>query len=37
MTEQPADDPFLDCKLNPKAILGTHTFEDVGSVEILSK
>jgi hypothetical protein len=29
MTEQPADDPFLDCKLNPKAILGTHTFEDV--------
>ena len=29
MTEQPADDPFHDCELNPKAILGTHTFEDV--------
>ena len=23
------DDPFHDCELDPKAILGTHTFEDV--------
>ena len=23
------DDPFHDCELDPEAILGTHTFEDV--------
>ena len=23
------DDPFHDCELDPKAILGTHTFEDI--------
>ncbi|QLG29958.1 hypothetical protein HUG10_20390 (plasmid) [Halorarum halophilum] len=29
MTTQGDDDPFHDCELNPEAILGTHTFEDV--------
>lgn len=29
MTEQPTDDPFDDCELDPDAILGTQTFEDV--------
>ena len=23
------DDPFHDCELDPEAILGTHTFEDI--------
>jgi len=25
----PDDDPFHDCELDPEAVLGTHTFEDV--------
>ena len=29
MPEKPDDDPFHDCELDPGAILGTHTFEDV--------
>ena len=29
MFEQPADDPFKDCELEPEAILGTQTFEDI--------
>lgn len=29
MSELPADDPFHDCKLDPDAVLGTRTFEDV--------
>jgi hypothetical protein len=29
MTQEAADDPFDDCDLDPDAILGTHTFEDV--------
>jgi hypothetical protein len=29
MSEKPDDDPFHDCELDPDAILGTHTFEDV--------
>lgn len=29
MTEQSADDPFHDCELDPDAVLGTCTFEDV--------
>jgi hypothetical protein len=29
MTEELADDPFHDCELDPDAILGTQTFEDV--------
>jgi hypothetical protein len=29
MTEQSADDPFHDCELDPDAVLGTRTFEDV--------
>src|SRR6056297_2384839 len=29
MTDETADDFFDDCELDPKAILGTHTFEDV--------
>ena len=29
MTQEAADDPFDNCELDPDAILGTHTFEDV--------
>jgi hypothetical protein len=29
MTEELADDPFHDCELDPGAVLGTQTFEDV--------
>ncbi|WP_254547333.1 hypothetical protein [Halomarina pelagica] len=29
MTEELADDPFHDCELDPDAVLGTQTFEDV--------
>jgi len=29
MSEESTDDPFHDCELDPEAILGTHTFEDV--------
>ena len=29
MFEQPADNPFKDCELEPEAILGTQTFEDI--------
>ena len=29
MTQEVADDPFSECELDPEAILGTHTFEDV--------
>lgn len=29
MTPEATDNPFDDCKLDPDAILGTHTFEDV--------
>ncbi|MFK8213874.1 hypothetical protein [Haloferax volcanii] len=29
MPEKQGDDPFHDCELDPEAILGTHTFEDV--------
>ncbi|TKX78713.1 hypothetical protein EXE53_19785 [Halorubrum sp. SD626R] len=29
MTKDSAEDPFNDCELDPEAILGTHTFEDV--------
>jgi len=29
MTDETADDFFDDCQLDPEAILGTHTFEDV--------
>ena len=29
MTTQADDDPFDDCELDPGAILGTHTFENV--------
>lgn len=29
MSEQPPDDPFEDCELDPDAILGTRTFENV--------
>ncbi|WP_408960768.1 hypothetical protein [Natrinema sp. 74] len=29
MSEQPIDDPLNDCELDPDAILGTQTFEDV--------
>ncbi|CCQ35104.1 MULTISPECIES: hypothetical protein [Haloarculaceae] len=28
MPENPDNDPFHDCELDPEAILGTHTFED---------
>jgi len=29
MSEQPPEDPFEDCELDPDAILGTQTFEGV--------
>lgn len=29
MTEQSTDNPFDDCELDPDAIIGTQTFEDV--------
>ena len=29
MTQEAADDPFHDCELDPDAVLGTRTFEDV--------
>ena len=29
MTELPVDDPFHDCELDPDAVLGTRTFQDV--------
>ena len=29
MTEDQADDQFYDCELDPDAVLGTRTFEDV--------
>lgn len=29
MTERLADDPFHDCELEPEALLGTRTFEDI--------
>ena len=29
MSEQPTDDPFEDCELDPEAILGTRIYEDV--------
>ena len=29
MTQEAADDPFDNCELDPDAILGTHTFEDI--------
>ena len=29
MSKESTDDPFEDCELGPKAILGTRTFEDV--------
>jgi hypothetical protein len=29
MTHKAADDPFDDCELDPEAVLGKHTFEDI--------
>jgi len=29
MSEHPTDDPFEDCELDPEAILGARTYEDV--------